>query len=261
MNAFVSWCCSSLRVHGGEGRFERREIGGRGFGEASARLTGDGDRLGILVGEGGRSGRRVSGRLLQPLALLGGQRFETCRVGEQDIHLRPEIDVRGHVGSEQRPLGVADRATMLVLESLDRPFARASSRSDPKICAGVAPRARIASAWPFDLKVPKVMPAPVRRAEDGSGDADRFAEAVGEDAEPDHVEVVEPVHHLLRDPALDHGVLERVALDQHGRGQRLKALDARSCRRRAFPPSPGRPRPVATSCTTCCSASEANSAH
>ena len=44
--------------------------------------------------------RRVSGRLLHPPALLGHQRFETWRVRKQDVHLRPQSHIGGHIGSK-----------------------------------------------------------------------------------------------------------------------------------------------------------------
>jgi hypothetical protein len=54
----------------------------------------------------------------------------------------------------------------------------------------------------------------------------RFSQAVGEHPEPSDANRVEALQHLVRDTAVDRGVLEGVAVDQHGRLQRLEIICA-----------------------------------
>jgi hypothetical protein len=68
--------------------------------------------------------------------------------------------------------------------------------------------------------------APVRSAQYGLGDTDGLAQAVGENGQPRHAEVVEPLHHVRRQAGVYHRLFERIAVDQHGCRERLKALEA-----------------------------------
>ena len=69
-------------------------------------------------------------------------------------------------------------------------------------------------------------PLPVRRPYDRSVDSNRLSEPIGEDPQTGHSHLVEGGHHLPSHTALDDGVLERVAVDQHGSRQRLEATHA-----------------------------------
>src|SRR5439155_22792802 len=56
--------------------------------------------------------------------------------------------------------------------------------------------------------------------------SDRLAQAIGEHGETGHAQLGEALQHLARNLASDHCSLQRIAVDEHGRGEGLEVLDA-----------------------------------
>ena len=142
MNAFVSGCRRSFAYTGAKAASSAASSALGGLGEASARLAGVVEGLGILVRERGGSGAPRLGPPPPSTPRCSAVRcFETRGIGEQNVHLRPEMHVGGHVGSARRPRGVGCRCQRLELESLDRAVVEPLPRAPAEDLRRRGPRA------------------------------------------------------------------------------------------------------------------------
>lgn len=210
--------------HRGECRVEGREVRRRRVLEAGATLACEHQVLRVHIDEVGRAERRIRGSLLQPPLVALGEGRDPGRIDHQDVHLRPQIDVRGHVRSDtlhvvhlvrqQAHLEALDRVLLegpvaFLTKDLQRP---GTERPD---------RLRL------DLrrKGAEADAVPVRQRGQGLRRGHGLAESIGEDGQPGDSEVAEPLEHFPGEVAPDHGILEGIAVDQHRGLQRLEAVD------------------------------------
>jgi hypothetical protein len=66
-------------------------------------------------------------------------------------------------------------------------------------------------------------PPPVWRLKQRALHGDRLAQAVGDNAQTVHTHLVEALQHLVGNAGRDDSLLERIAVDEHRRLQRLEA--------------------------------------
>ncbi len=191
--------------------------------EPGAHRAGSPDVGGVAAGcQSHRIPCGTAGCLPEPGALLGGERREPPGAGDQHVELGPQGHVRGHV---RRPGGEPCQAHVTAevqLESLDLAAAQsaAADRAEGHHRGGAQGPDRLL----LDLRPQGAErdAAPVRRGEQRAPGADGQPQPFPEHPQAGHVHAGEPGEHPARHGAAEHGVLQRVAVDQHRRRQRPK---------------------------------------
>ena len=168
---------------------------------------------------------RCAGGFREPAALGVGEARERGRVGEDDRGLRPQVDVRRDVRRDVL-LGVHAHDVQVLLEPADV----TGDDARIEVFEQHVRRRRAESGDGGGLTGGRERlerhPLPVVGREQRSVGGDGLAQATSEQSETGDAQLVDRLEKVRCEVARDDGVLQRVAVDDHRRGQRRQRVDA-----------------------------------